>query len=198
MSGSAYFSALDLSCSFNQVPIDPRDRDKTAFLTRRGQFRFQVMPQGAVNCPSVFFRLSQMVLRGLSPTCYAVYIDDTVVLGQSFEQAAANLELVLDRFRQANLRLKPSKCKLFQSEICFLGHIVSSQGVRVDPKKVACILEWPYPKNVAELRSYIGICSFYRSYVNNFSAIAEPLLGMLRKGNKVGWSRRLGSKLSTH
>ena len=99
MSGSACFSALDLSCSFNQVPIDPRDRDKTAFLTRRGQFRFQVMPQGAVNCLSVFSRLSQMVLRGLSPTCYAVYIDDTVVLGQSFEQAAANLELVLDRFR---------------------------------------------------------------------------------------------------
>lgn len=128
MSGSTYFSTLDMPSSFNQVPIDPRDRDKTAFLTRRGQLRHKVMPMGCSNSPSTFARLMSMVIKCLTWVSCICYIDDTVMVAQSLAKMVSNLEEVLDMFRQSNLKLMPSKCKLFQNHVKFLGHVVSSQG----------------------------------------------------------------------
>jgi hypothetical protein len=185
MSGSMYFSTVDLSSSFYQIEIDERDRDKTAFLTRKGQFRFRRMPMGGANCPSVFSRLMSLALRGLPPLVCVCYIDDCVILGRDLEEAMHNVEMVLARFRAAKLKLKPSKCKLFQLRVHFLGHIVSSNGIEVDPDKVACILAWEFPENVSQLRSFIGLCSYYRAFCSGFSTIAEPLTEMLRKGVPV-------------
>jgi hypothetical protein len=190
LSGSVYFSVIDLSSSFYQVEIDERDRDKTSFRTRRGQFRFKRMPLGGANSPAVFSRLMALVTRGLSPLICVCYIDDCVVVAPSFDDAVHNIELVLERFRAANLKLKPSKCKLFQLSVKFLDHRVSRAGVEVDSDKVACILAWQLPRSVSELRSFVSLCSYYRAFCPGFSSAAEPLTEMLRKGVPLFWSER--------
>jgi len=130
MSGSVYFGALDISNSFFQIPIsDLVSRDKTAFITHRGQFRFCVLPQGAVNSPSVFSRLMSLVMTGLSWESCLIYIDDVLILGSDIDNAYVNTEKVLDRFRQANLKLKPTKTRLFQLKIGFLCHVISAAGL---------------------------------------------------------------------
>ena len=121
------------------------------------------------------------MLHGLTYLCCLVFTDDTVVMSRSFDEHLTHVDLVLQRFRQANLKLKPGKCKLFQHKIKFLGHVVSKDRVQVNPDKVASILSWPSPENLTELRGFIGICSYYRSFCENFSSVIEPLTEMLRK-----------------
>ena len=185
LSGSVYYSCLDISHSFYAVSLDPVDRDKTAFVTRRGQFRYTRMPMGTSNSPSVFARLMSLVLHGLTYLCCLVFIDDTIIMGRSFEDHLKNVELVLQRFREAKLRLKPSKCRFFHRRVKFLGHIVSQDGVEVDPQKVEVILSWPFPRNVSELRGFLGLAGYYRAFCPEFSKVAEPLTQMLRKGEPV-------------
>ena len=185
MNGSTCFSTLDMSSSFNQVPINPHDRDKTAFITRRGQFRYKVMPMGTTNSPSTFSRLMSLVLKGLTWITCVVFIDDSIIIAKSFDEMIINLEEVLDRFRKSNLKLKPSKCKLFQSRVRFLGHIVSASGLQCDPDKVSCIANLEFPRSVSELRKFIGLTSYYRSFCPNYSQVAEPLTECLRKGASV-------------
>ena len=185
LSGNLYFSTIDLSCSFWQCGIKEQDRDKTAFVTRQGQWRFRVLPMGLCNSPSVFARLMSLVLRGLTFSTCLVFIDDTVVIGKTFEQHLANLKEVFERFRQANLKLKPRKCHLFQKRVNFLGHVVSQEGVEVDEDKVAVVKAWQFPRNVTELRSFLGLCNYYRAFVPDFATVAEPLTQMLRKGVTV-------------
>ena len=176
---AVFMSIIDLSNSFYQLPIDPQDRDKTAFLTRKGQFRLTRLGQGCTNSPAVFCRLMAMVLRGL--TCCLAYIDDTICFSPSFERHLVDLEAVFDRFRQANLKLKSTKCKLFQTRCKFVGHYVSENGIEVMPEKVACVVGWPFPKTITELRSFLGLCSYYRSFCKGYATIAEPLTQCLRK-----------------
>jgi len=126
-----------------------------------------------------------LVLSGLTYLCCLVYIDDTIVLGRTFDEHLANLDTMLRRFRQANLKLKPAKCKIFQRRVLFLGHNVSAEGVEVDPKKVQCIESWEFPRTVSELRSYLGLCSYYRSFCPGFATVAAPLTEMLHKGVAV-------------
>ena len=190
MEGSMYFSIVDLSSSFFQVPLDPKDRDKTAFVTRKSQYRFTVMPQGAVNSPSVFCRLMSMVLKGLNWVTCCAYIDDTVVMGRTFSEAAKNLEEVLQRFRQAKLKLKPKKCKFFQLKIKFCGFLVSSQAIEVNPERVNCVVAWKFPRTLTELRGFLGLCSYYRSFCPGFANVAEPLTECLRKGVPLCWTER--------
>jgi hypothetical protein len=190
LSGSVYFSVIDMSSSFYQIEIDECDRDKTSFRTRKGQFRFKRMPLGGVNSSSVFSRLMSLVLKGLSPLICVCFIDDCAVVAPSFDEAVHNIEVVLERFRAANLKLKPSKCKLFQLSIKFLGHRVSRDGIQVDNDKVACIQAWKFPKSISELRGFISLCSYYRSFCPGFSTVAEPLTEMLRKGVPLQWSER--------
>jgi len=121
-----------------------------------------------------------MVVSGIK--CCLAFIDDTIVFSSSFEQHLKDVQSLFDRFHLAKLKLKPTKCRLFQSECEFLGHWVSAEGIRVQKTKVACIQAWPFRKNIHELCAFLGLCSYYRSYFKNFVAIAEPLTQCLRKG----------------
>jgi len=176
----SWLSSVDISNSFYQIGLREQDKDKTAFVTRKGQFRLTRLGQGQTNSPAIFARLMNMVLRGLS--CCLAFIDDTLVFSATFEQHLVDLQKLFDRFRAAKLKLKPTKAKLFQNECDFVGHHVSSSGLSVQQKKVACIQNWPFPKNISELRAYLGLCSYYRSYCPNFATIAEPLTECLRRG----------------
>ena len=135
LEGCSWFTTLDLRAGFFQVPLHPDDRDKTAFITRRGQFRFRVLSMGLCNSPSCFQRLMDLVLRGLTWSSCLVFIDDVIVMSRSFDQHLEHLAAMFQRMREAKLKLKPSKCHLFRRVVKFLGHVVSAEGTAVDPEK---------------------------------------------------------------
>ena len=165
MTGSQWFSTLDLASGYNQVAMDPESKHKTAFSTRKGLFQYTVMPFGLANSPSSFERLMEKVLAGLQWERAVLYLDDVICFGKTFTESLNNLEEVLIRFRKANLKLKPSKCKLFQTSVDFLGHVVSADGVSCDPKKVEAVCDWKVPENIGEVRSFVDFCQYNRRFI---------------------------------
>ena len=163
------------------------DKEKTAFTYGRGLWHFKVMSFGLCNAPATFERLMEHVLDGLQWETALIYLDDVIVFGATFEEELERLEVVLQRFRMANLKLNPKKCVLFQHELPFLGHVVGEDGVKADPQKVAAVKEWPVPKSVKEVRSFLGFCTYYRSFVRGFATIAAPLHRLTRKGASYHW-----------
>jgi len=141
LGGSSWYSTLDLRSGYYNIPIAESDRDKSAFITRQGCFRFTVMPFGLTCAPSVFQRLMDVVLCGLSYQACLVYLDDIIVFGQTFDEQLERLGKVFSRLRAANLKLKPSKCFFCQRNVEFLGHVVSEKGLAMQPSKIEAINE---------------------------------------------------------
>ena len=189
LSGSRWFSTLDLASGYWQVPMDPQDADKTAFTTPYGLFQFKKMPFGLANAPATFERLMDRVLEGLHWQTCLVYLDDIIVFSQTFDQHIERLREVLKRIRAAKLKLSPQKCQLFQKKVSFLGHIVSDEGVGTNPEKTEAIDKWPRPKSVREVRSFLGLCSYYRRFVRGFADIARPLHSLTGKEMQFEWTR---------
>ena len=188
LSGSTWFSTLDLCSGYWQVEMHSDDRPKTAFATRRGLFEFNVMPFGLSCAPATFERLMESVLAGLQWDICLVYLDDIIVTGKTFEQMLENLGKVFDRLKKANLKLKAKKCCLFAKEVVYLGHVVSEKGLATDPSKITAVKEWPVPSNVTELRSFLGLCGYYRRFIKGFSAIAKCLHRLTEKGRQFAWT----------
>ena len=139
----------------------------------------------------------EMVLRGLNWERCLVYLDDIIVFEKSFDEALKNLTLVFERLRQAGLRLKPSKCSLFQSSVKFLGHIVSSEGVSCDPDKISCVRDWETPRCVTEVRSFVGFASYYRRFIPDFAKIASPLTKLTEKNSRFNWTEECAEAFDT-
>ena len=182
LSGRKWFSSIDVSASFHQVPIHPDDKHKTAFSSRRGQFCYNTLTMGFASSPAIYCRLTERVLCGLLYDIVVAYVDDAVVVANDFEEMLQNLQVVLDRFKGAKLKLRPSKCFLFQHQIEFCGHIVSEQGRRVSDRRTACLNDLKFPTNIHALRRLIGFFSYNRAYIDHFSDLIEPLVAMTRKG----------------
>ncbi|GFT76153.1 retrovirus-related Pol polyprotein from transposon 17.6 [Trichonephila clavipes] len=139
LSGHKWFSTLDLKSGYWQVEIHPEDREKTAFTSGQGLWQFKVMPFGLCNAPATFQRLMETVLKGLTFEACLIYLDDVIIGGRTFEEHLQNIRKVLSKLSDANLKLNPSKCKFFQKEVNYLGHIISAEGVRTDPEKVSAV-----------------------------------------------------------
>jgi len=146
MSNNHWYSTFDMRNSYHQVAMSPDDADKTAFITRRGMFRFRTMPFGLCNAGATFQRLMDLLLSGLNLDICLVYLDDIIVYSTTLEQHLDRLDQVLDRLQRANLKLKPSKCSLLQTQVVFLGHVVSGAGIATDPEKIRLIANWPAHK----------------------------------------------------
>ena len=122
----------------------------------------------------------ETVLAGLQWDICLIYLDD-ITFGKNFEEAVENLKRVLDRLRDAGLKLKPKKCELFAKSVVFLGHIISDEGVSTDPEKIKAVHEWPVPINQTETRSFLGSCGYYRRFIKGYSETAEPLDKLKKK-----------------
>ena len=158
LSQTQYFSTLDLVAGYWQVRMD-RDSQENAFSTCSGHYEFRVMPFGLCNGPSTFQRLMESVLMGLFQSRCMVYLDDVMVIGMNFTEHLENFWEVFDRFRQANLKLKPEKSSLASSEVLYLGYVLSREGISVDVQKVEAVQSSPRPTNLTLLRSFLGLAS---------------------------------------
>ena len=145
-------------------------------LCHRGPHEYLVMPFGLTNAPETFQRCMEIIFRGLQWKSLVIFLDDIILFNDTFEQHLGNLNEVLERLTKAGLKLKPSKCNLIKKEVLFLGHVVSEAGITVDPQKIRAVVDWPVPKNVHDIRVFIGFCSYYRRFVRGFSSIVGPHL----------------------
>ncbi|BHF83808.1 hypothetical protein SprV_0902695500 [Sparganum proliferum] len=184
LAGNIMFSTLDLASGYWQVEVRPSDRKKTAFAIPSGLYEFEMMPFGLANAPSTFQRLLNQVLAQLILTSCLVYMDDIIVLGKDLN----NIRAVFSSLRQAGLTLKPSKCVSLKPRVMFLGHVVSAAGIETDDEKVTQIREWPTPADVTEVRSFLGLASYYRRFIKDYARIAGPLHKLTQKDVKFKWT----------
>ena len=203
LAGSCIFTTLDLLSGYWQVAMHPADKEKTAVCTQDGLFEFNVMPFGLCNAPATFQRLMDCVLAGLHWQSCLVYLDDVIILGRSFPEHLNNLRAVFDRLREAGLKLKTSKCNFCQKEVVFLGHIVSEEGISTDPAKVQAITSWPTPTSQRQVQQFLGLCNYYRRFIQDFATMAKPLHRLTEKTCEFQWSdqcaeafRKLKQRLS--
>ena len=188
VAGSVYFSTFDLTSGYHQIPVQEEDIPKTAFVTKYGLYEFTAMPFGLTNAPATFQRVMELALQGLQWSTCLIYLDDIIVFSPSFDSHISRVHEVLQRIEQANLKLKPEKCHLFQSEVEFLGHVVSQQGIKPNPCNVNKILEMPTPTNVTEVRQILGMGNYYRRFIKGYSELVRPLIDLTKKGRQFKWS----------
>ncbi|KAL5500047.1 hypothetical protein EMCRGX_G011541 [Ephydatia muelleri] len=188
LSGSKWFSTLDLASGYWQVEMDPADKEKTAFITPFGLHQFRVMPFGLTNAPSTFQRLMSMVLAGLSWVTCLVYLDDIIIFSRTVEEHLQRLTEVLQRLKEAGLKIKPSKCHLLCKSVRYLGYVVSEKGIAADADKIKCVENWPTPTDHESLRQFLGFASYYRKFIRNFADTAAPLHALTEKSKPWHWT----------
>lgn len=197
LQGAQYFSSIDLRCGYWQIPMAPDDKAKTAFATPDGLYEFNVMPFGLCNAPATFERMIDSVLRGLKWRTCLCYLDDIVVFSRTFEEHLLRLEEVLQCLSNAGLQLNKKKCRFGARRIKVLGHLVDSAGIRPDPDKLKAVSDFPQPANVKQLRSFLGLASYFRRFVPNFATIAAPLHRLLQQDVPFHWDEQSSEAFSS-
>ena len=184
---SKYFSTLDLASGFHQVPIDPADSSKTAFSTPFNHLQYKRIPMGLKGAPSTFQALMDKVLTGLQGIELFVYMDDIVIYAESLEDHSRKLKKLFGRLKTAGLTLQPDKCLFLRKEVGYLGHVISEQGVRPDPRKTLAVSDFPRPINAKNIKQFLGLAGYYRRFIPDFAKIARPIHYLLQKENKFIW-----------
>lgn len=188
LDGSGYFTCLDLKSGYHQIEINEDDRPKTAFVTCDGLFEWRVMPFGLTNAPATFQRTMDVVLSGLKFNTCLVYLDDILIFSKTFDDHLLRLGKVLRRLSDANLTLNLAKSKFCLPQITYLGHVVGQDGLQPDPDKIAAVREFPVPKDVTGVRSFLGLCSYYRRFIDKFANRATALTRLLKKDQPFKWT----------
>lgn len=179
---SAYFTTLDLKSGFHQIEMDPKHQEKTAFSTALGHFEFLRMPFGLKNAPATFQRAMNNILVDLIGTICFVYLDDIIIIGENLGEHIKNLNTVLQRLADFNLKIQLDKCEFMRRETEFLGHVITPEGIKPDPGKVIKILDWKLPENPKQIKQFLGLSGYYRRFIKDYSKLAKPMTKYLKKG----------------
>jgi hypothetical protein len=185
LAGAKVFSKIDLRSGYHQIKILPEDIPKTAFTTRYGLYKYLVMSFGLTNAPAHSMYLMNSIFMSELDKFVIVFIDDILVYSKN---KAEHLRIVLSRLREHQLYAKFSKCEFWLNEVPFLRHVLSAEGVAVDPGKVRDILDWKLPTTVHQVRSFLGMAGYYRRFIPDFSKISKPITELLKNQVKFVWS----------
>jgi len=196
LAGANFFSSLDLSNAYYQCEIMENHKKYTAFNTRKGKYEFNKMPFGLCGAPFTFQKLMSIVLKENNWKNCVIYLDDVLIFSKTYEEHLKHLESVLEKIEKAGLKLSPHKCRFFANEVKFLGHIVSKEGLQTDPSKIEKIRNWEAPSSVADLRSFLGFCNYYRKFIYDYAYLSAPLEVALsnldkkksEKSTKIEWN----------
>ncbi|EAL58294.1 pol protein, partial [Wolbachia endosymbiont of Drosophila ananassae] len=180
-----YFSTIDLAKGFHQILVQEQDREKTAFSTPHGHYEFNRMPFGLKNAPATFQRLINTVLKEEINKICVVYLDDVLIFSTSFSEHVGHIHTIFKKLSKANLKIQINKCKFFSKETQFLGHVLTPEGVKPNPEKVNSILQLKIPRNIKQIRAFLGITGYYRKFIKDFSQVAYPLIKCLKKDAKI-------------
>lgn len=190
LTGSRWFSVLDLRSGYYQIAMSEEDKEKTAFICPLGFYQFERMPQGITGAPATFQRLMEKAVGDMNLLQCLVYLDDLIVFGRTLEEHEERLLRVLDRLAEVGLKLSLDKCQFCQPEVKYVGHIVSAAGIATDPDKIKAVADWQPPTHLKSLQSFLGFCGYYRKFIKNYSAIVRPLTDLtkgyppVRRGKK--------------
>ena len=188
--GARVYFKIDLRAGSHQLRVRETDIPKTAFRTRYGHFEFTVMPFGLTNAPVAFMDLMYRVFQPCLDQFVVVFVDDIFIYSQSEWEHEYHLRIVLEFLRDHQLYAKFSKCEFWLTEVIFLGHMVLTSGVSVDPQKVEVVMSWERPKSVFKIHSFLGLVGYYRIFIEDFSQLAAPMMRMTRKEVKFDWDDR--------
>jgi transposase InsO family protein len=183
-----FFSTIDLITGYWQILLDEQDKAKTAFSTRNRHLQFKVMPFGLAGAPATFQRAMDILLTGISWQYCLVYLDDILIYSETFEEHIQHIDEVLKRLDEANFKVKPEKCQWGQNSVKFLGHIVSQNGLSMDPEKIEAIKRAEEPKNTTELQRFLGLANYYRKFVPEYAKVARPLHEIQSNKSAFNWT----------
>lgn len=188
LSGSKWFTKLDLRAGYHQIRMAPGEEHKTAFQTHSGHFEYKVMSFGLTGAPTTFQGAMNQTLSSVLRKCALVFFDDILVYSPDLPSHLSHLKQVLQLLRQDHWQVKFSKCSFAQQQVSYLGHVIGVNGVATEPKKIQDVLNWATPVSVKKLRGFLGLAGYYRKFVKNFGIISKPLTQLLRKGVPFKWS----------
>ncbi|GJR86682.1 putative reverse transcriptase domain-containing protein [Tanacetum coccineum] len=187
LQGSSVYSKIDLRSGYHQLRVREEDIPKTAFRTRYGHYEFQVMPFGLTNAPAVFMDLMNRVCKPYLDKFVIVFIDDILIYSKNKQEHEEHLKLILELLKKEELYAKFSKCEFWIPKVQFLGHVIDSKGIHVDPAKIESIKDWTSPKSPTEIRQFLGLAGYYRRFIEGFSKIAKPMTKLTQKKVKFVW-----------
>jgi transposase InsO family protein len=195
LQGAKVFSGLDLASGYWQIRIEDDDVPKTAFRTHVGHYQWRVLSFGLTNCPSTFQQVMNDVFREYLNKFVIIYLDDILIYSSDAVQHEQHLRLVLQKLREHKLYCRSHKCHFNQAELEYLGHVVGRDGVRVDPRKVKVVQDWPVPKDVHQLRSFLGLANYVRRFIQAYSSLTRPLTDLLKATANVArdWGQKAQS-----
>ena len=185
LKGAKVFSTIDLRSGYHHITLGKSTRAKTAFVIPFGKYEFLMVPFGLAQAPAYFQLLMNKVLHGLEFAM--MYLEDIIFSKNEF-QHLEHLETVFSHLREAGLKMKQSKCDVFKKEIHYLGHLISPEGISPLPNKLDCIQHMPVPKNMKEIKQFLGLTGYYRKFVPRFGDISRPLTTLTKKDKKFEWT----------
>lgn len=204
LGGATIFSSIDLRQAYHQIQLLPSDIPKTAFRTPLGHFEYKTLSFGLTNAVAAFQSVMNDIFRKYLNKFITVYLDDILIFSKSVEEHVKHLEIVLSILKEHKLTVSKEKCDFFKDELLYLGHIVSKNGVKVDPAKIAAVQQLSPPQDVSQLRSLLGMTNYFRKFINNYAQITLPLTKLLSKNNPFIWDlhaqdafEKLKSKLTS-
>ncbi|GJR90971.1 putative reverse transcriptase domain-containing protein [Tanacetum coccineum] len=190
LQGSSIYSKIDLRSGYHQLRVREQDVPKTAFRTRYGHYEFQVMPFGLTNAPAVFMDLMNRVCKPYLDKFVIVFIDDILIYSKNEREHEEHLKTILELLKEEKLYAKFSKCEFWIPKVQFLGHVIDSRGIHVDPAKIESIKDWASPRTPTEIRQFLGLAGYYRRFIEGFSKIAKSMTKLTQKGIKFDWGEK--------